>query len=462
MAANRLRKLWRRSNLLTTRLIRLFVSQENVPPEQAQRPMPPGVAGALPTGGQQAQSMVLAPSIPHRRQCSAMRISECLEGIQPEEVRWLWPGRIPRGKLTILDGDPGLGKSLLSLDIAARVSRGSDFPDGAPRQAGSVVLLNAEDGVADTVVPRLRAAGADLSKVHTIRVIPQPGGDRLPDIITDAAKIEMEVLRLRAVLIVIDPLNCYLPSEVNTWNDHHVRRALAPFAAVADRTGAAVLVIRHLNKRETPNALYRGGGSIGIIAAARAAFLVARHPQDSSLVVFAPVKMNLAAKPLSLAYRVAVTADVARIEWAGPVDLEADGLLAEHQATERPSELNRATEFLRSFLRGGPKLTEQVKSAALQLGISERTLKRAKGAIGVMAEHEGYGTGSKWLWHLGAEGQWPKEGQPTHTVTLAPFDGMARFDSKRDSKLEALLKELGDEEVEIDWDAPEQTGPDFC
>jgi hypothetical protein len=150
--------------------------------------------------------------------------------------------------------------------------------------------------------------------------------------------------------------------------------------------------------------------------------------------------MNLAAKPLSLAYRVAVKADVARIEWVGPVELEADGLLAE-QPADRPSELNRATEFLRSFLRGGPKPAEEVKSAALQVGISERTLKRAKGAIGLIAEHEGYGTGSKWLWRMVAEGQSPEEGQPTHTVTLAPFD------SKGDSKLEALLKELGDGEV---------------
>jgi hypothetical protein len=155
--------------------------------------------------------------------------------------------------------------------------------------------------------------------------------------------------------------------------------------------------------------------------------------------------MNLAAMPPSLAYRVAVLEGIAHVEWAGPVDIEADDLLAE-QPKERASELNRAIEFLQSLLKGGPKPAEEAKNEARHVGISERTLKRAKSAIGIIARREGYGAGGNWVWRLPVEGQSPKEGQPTHIRTLAPFD------------LEALLKELDAEpEIEIDWDAPEQT-----
>jgi hypothetical protein len=450
MSGNRLRRFWPSSNLRsgTARVIRLFLPRGGAVSQQGEAPPTieqSSIGGTSAKRQQQVHPVATVPPVP-QPQRDAKRISVCLADVRPEPVRWLWPGRIPLGKLTILDGDPDVGKSLLTLDIAARVSRGGAFPDGSPCTVGSVVVLNAEDGVADTVVPRLQAAGADMSRIHTIRVIPQPSGDRVPDIVTDAALIEMEVRHLGAVLIVIDPLNAYLPGSINTWNDHHIRRALAPFVGVAERTGAAVIVIRHLNKRETPNALYRGGGSIAFVAAARAAFLVAKHPRDSSLRVFAAVKMNLAAKPPSLAYRISVRERVACIEWTGPVDLEADDLLTE-QPNERRSELTRAIEFLQSFLKDGPKPAEEAKNAASQVAISERTLKRAKGAIGIMAQREGYGAGGRWFWRL-PEGQSPKEGQPTHAGTLAPFD----------AKLEALLKELGDgPEIEIDWDAPEQT-----
>lgn len=344
-------------------------------------------------------------------------ISIRLADVEPEQVRWLWRGRIPRGKLTFVDGDPGLGKSLLTLDIAAHVSTGSSFPDGAPCDAGNVVLFSAEDGLADTVVPRLRAAGADLSRIHTIPVVPVPGGpSRLPDIVKDAALIELEVTRLGgAALIVIDPLNAYLPSDVNTWNDHHIRRALAPFVQLAERTGAAVLVVRHLNKRESSKAIYRGGGSIGFVAAARAAFLVAEDTADSSLRVFAAVKMNLAPKPLSLTYRIEVVDEIPRVEWVGVSERTADELLEEPEH-EGKSELNRAMQYLREVLQDGPVPVQEVKKRAAGCGISERTLKRAKRSLGVIATHEGFGSGSEWVWSL------PKEGQAANTDGWPPMD----------------------------------------
>lgn len=357
---------------------------------------PPAVAPAnAPTSEVQTAPTTAVP----RR---AMKISVCLADVAQEPVKWLWPGRIPIGKLTILEGDPGLGKSLLTLDIAARVSQGIPFPDGAPCSRGGVVVLSAEDGIADTIKLRLLAARADVSRIHTILAIPTLGGPQFPDIVTHADVIGAEAARFGATLIVIDPLNAYLPTTVNAWSDHAIRRALAPFAAVAQRLGIAVVLVRHLNKRESDNALYRGGGSIGIVAAARAAFLVAAHPDDSNKRVFAAVKMNLAPKPSSLAYRIATAEDVPRVEWDGEVDIDADELLAASQEAA-PSELERAVTFLRSALQAGPTPAEDVKRMARGAGIAERTLKRAKRRIAVVAKHEGYGAGSRWLWELPVE-----------------------------------------------------------
>ncbi len=193
---------------------------------------------------------------------------------------------IPLSKLTIIDGDPGLGKSVLTLDLAARVSRGVEMPDGAAGRQGGVVLLTAEDGIRDTVVPRLDAAGADRSRVLALDLVPDAeGGQQLPRLPLDAPYIDAAVRRMGALLVVVDPLTAYLSERINSHRDQDCRRALWPLTKLAEETGAAVVVVRHLNKGNASNPLYRGGGSIGIIGAARSGLLVARsrqHGQASS------------------------------------------------------------------------------------------------------------------------------------------------------------------------------------
>ena len=181
-----------------------------------------------------------------------------LSEVAPERVRWQWEGRIARGKLNLMDGDPGTGKSAVATDMVARVSVGKTWPDGADCKAGGAVILSAEDGLADTIRPRFDAAGGDPSRVVAISTVPDAeGNERQIAIPDDLAIIEAAMERVEAVLVVIDPLMAFLPGEVNSHRDQDVRRALAPLARLAERTGAAVVVVRHLNKASGGNALYR-------------------------------------------------------------------------------------------------------------------------------------------------------------------------------------------------------------
>lgn len=189
-------------------------------------------------------------------------------------MSWLWQPRIPLAKLTVLDGDPGLGKSALTLDLAARISRASAMPDGSrglPEPAG-VLLLTAEDGLGDTVRPRLEAMGADLTRVRALKGVPGATADALTpiELPRDLSLVESEASACRAALIVFDPLSAHLGSEINPYRDQDVRRALLPLAQLAEQIGAAILVVRHLTKGFSSNPLYRGGGSIAFIGAARA------------------------------------------------------------------------------------------------------------------------------------------------------------------------------------------------
>ncbi len=215
-----------------------------------------------------------------------MPVGVLLSDVKPERVSWLWPGRLPLGKLTVLDGDPGKGKSTLSLDLSARLTRGDIMPDGSGGGfPAGVVILSGEDGLADTIVPRLIAAGADLSRVVALASCPDSEGDGehppvLPD---DLPTIRAAIARVGAKLAIIDPLMAYLSDGTNSHKDQDIRRVLFRVAALAEETGAAVLVVRHLNKATGGVALYRGGGSIGIIGAARSGLLVAADPDDENL-----------------------------------------------------------------------------------------------------------------------------------------------------------------------------------
>ena len=366
--------------------------------------------------------------------------------VEVKEIVWLWQGRIPLGTITVLDGDPGLGKSLLTIDLAARVTTGQEMPDGTPGVDGGVVLLSAEDAPGATIAPRLLAAGADMARVEDVR-----GADEW-DAVTgqhftsdfriprDIPLLEDVIQRQAVRLVVIDPLMAYLDMTVNSWRDQDVRSALAPLAALAEQTGAAVLILRHLNKASGMSAIQRGGGSIGIIAAARSGLLVAKHPDNPDHErVLAALKSNLGPPMPSLRYRLVPSSThhtVPVVEWMGACEWSAAQLVAvrlEGKDDASPTKVESAAAWLREALADGPRPVSDVEQEALDAGFSETSLKRGRARLRVVSEHVGQREGGYWQLRLpnsteqtsetGLKNAIPAQGgQPERVASLSDGD----------------------------------------
>jgi hypothetical protein len=316
-------------------------------------------------------------------------------------VQWLWQGRVPLGALTVLAGEPGLGKSLLSILLAARLSR-SELGDG-----GAALFLTAEDSREHTVLPRLLAAGADLQRVF-FPPMARDGFERLIRLPDDIGCLSELVRQTGAKLLVVDPLVAHLPTQVNTWQDQSVRGALAPLAALAEEHQAAVLLIGHLNKGQGTDPLRRLGGSIGLPAAARSVLLLARDPDDpqgngGNRRVLAHVKSNLGQLARSVAFAVEETSvsgemvvASARLVETGESSYGPAELLVVEEAEPR-SKLAEAEQLLRSELEQGRRAVIHLRSAAEQLGISATTLDRAKKKLGITSVKLDL---NQWAWQL--------------------------------------------------------------
>lgn len=329
-----------------------------------------------------------------------------LADVQPERVSWLWDGRLPAGKLTIVDGDPGVGKSTLALEIAATVSTGARWFDGRNAPRGNVLLLSGEDGLADTVRPRLDAAGADSARVHALvgikwRTEDGVAAERDPHL-GDIAAIEAAIRAHHVTLVIVDVLMAFLPVGVDSYKDQDARTILRPLAGVAERTGAAIILLRHLNKGQG-TALQRGGGSIGIVGAARAGYLAVKDPDDPNRVILAATKCNVGPLPTSLAYRLVGTENgAARVEWLGETDHTADELVSNRAGLGDSEERDALCGFLTDYVRqrGGECTAKEVADAAANnFGpIPKATLKRARDRAGIRTRKSAMTGG--WMWTL--------------------------------------------------------------
>jgi len=327
-----------------------------------------------------------------------------LSDVKPERVSWQWRGRLPAGKLVVVDGDPAVGKSTLSTDFAARTTTGTPWPDGAECPAGDVVILSAEDGLADTIRPRVDAAGGDPTRVHALTEIRYNDGDGTPRTrpvtLADVAQIEAAVVKVGARLLIVDVLMAYLPGRVDSHRDQDIRTVLAELSALAERTGVCILLLRHLNKATGGNPLYRGGGSIGIVGAARAAMLAAVDPDDETRRVLAVTKSNLAAMPPALAYRLVDSPEhgCARVEWHGTTDHQAADLLGRHDDDDDRTERDEAVEWLTGYLEAHDwqvNAGEATRAASAQ-GITKTTLHNARRRAGIVSIKDGLRGG--WVW----------------------------------------------------------------
>ena len=272
-----------------------------------------------------ASRYTLAKTTPETAEVGDRPVVQSLSGVKREAVSWIWPRRFPRGKLVLIGGEPGEGKSTMMLDVTARITQGGVWPDGGEAPHGSVLLLSAEDGLGDTIAPRLDAAGADSSRVHALTAIRQiDGTDRHLDLGHDVPQLEAAIQQVHPLLVIIDPLSAYL-GRTDTWKDSEVRALLSPLAALAERHGCTIAGVMHLSKTSGRKALHRLMGSIGFSAAARVVLAIATDPDDDTRRLLLPVKNNLTRKADTLAF----TLGDGRVAWdTNPVEgMTADSVL---------------------------------------------------------------------------------------------------------------------------------------
>jgi hypothetical protein len=305
------------------------------------------------------------------------------------------------GKLAILDGDPEAGKSIATIDIAARISRGAPMPDGSlPGRSGTVLLLSAEDEGPDTIQPRVTAAGADPARVRVISALGL-GLKHFPQFPADLPALGATIREHEAALVIIDPMMAFFPPKVCTNNDQSVRQVLMPMAELASETGTTILFVRHLRKSGGGYVMYRGAGSIAIVGEMRTGLMLARHPDDPDLRVLTQFKSNIGPFGPTLGFRIdrkEVTGQ-AFVDWTGRVDLSARDLCG-GGAPVRAGRIarERAAEWLREFLLNGPRRSTDVQLAANAAGIAIKTLNRAKEFLRIQSEAVREGDKTIWWW----------------------------------------------------------------
>jgi hypothetical protein len=337
----------------------------------------------------------------------------CLTDVEPTGVHWLWPGRIPLGYVTLLASDPGLGKSLLSLDIAARVSTGRPWPDSQPStlnsQPSSVLLLNIEDHFDTTVRPRLDALGADCTRILAMSHVPGEGAFNAPRPVAINRDIDRLEMLLREVadcrLIILDPITAFFGDSSNR-STGNVWKVLSNLSWLAASANLAVLAVSHLRKKEGA-AIYRTMGSLAFVAAARAVWTVATDPADASRRLFLPLKNNLAESARGLAFTIEPnpSSGAPVIRWLPDmIEARADAVPASTRWVGRPdNERQYAIDWLRTRLLGGSSPVREVRNDADAHGISHATLRRAFRMLGGEAIRRGTVQNGEWRWKLPAE-----------------------------------------------------------
>lgn len=318
------------------------------------------------------------------------------------KVQWLWRKWIPLGKITIFDGNPDVGKSTVMTDIMARLSRGDIMPDGSPGiDAAGSVYWTVEDDADDTIVPRLIAAGADLTRIRIRRCKRDAKGEVTMDI-ADIETLRRDIDGVGAKLVFIDPITAHLPGDVHSHIDAEFRNAMTPMQRFVADQGVALVASRHLNKTVGGDAITRGGGTMGIIGLARSG-LIAGHENgdDPDMRIVVPLKHNLAKASSALRYKM-VSADedsMPAVTWHGISYKSAEDLVAPRAPIKVLPALDKAIAFLHRKLDGmtpsGLSMRDLV-SEAREEDISEITLRRAKKDLHIQSVKRD--TASGWFW----------------------------------------------------------------
>jgi hypothetical protein len=314
----------------------------------------------------------------------------CLADVQPHPVAFLWQPYVPLGKLTLLDGDPGQGKSWVTAALAAAGSRGHALPGCAPCEPFRTLFL-CEDEIGAILRPRLDLLHADPTRIHGRDTVSHDPLDL--STAADIAKLDEIVAAFRPRLLVIDPVQAFL-GRTDFYRPNEVRGALHPLLRLAHQHNLALLVLRHITKARSARSIYAGQGSIDFTGAARSVLLAGSTTEDPNAHALVHIKSNLSPLGPAIAYRLDPT-----FAWQGPTPLTADDLLAPAAPPEDLNADREARAFLRALLAGPDPLPARViLAAARDAGIAPRTLKRAKHHEGIRTLRHGFGLGSVWLW----------------------------------------------------------------
>jgi len=376
-------------------------------------------------------------------------VTRRLSDIEAKPVSWLWPGRIARGKVSIVAGNPGLGKSQVTASIAVVVSTGGRWPvDRTQCTPGDVVFLSAEDDPADTLRPRLEAAGANLHRIHVMDsvILGYTGEGRQQNRAFNLQR-DMEALSAKltelgdVAAVVIDPITAFL-GDVDSHRNAEVRALLAPLSELAAQHRTAIIGVSHLNKSAGTEALMRVTGSLAFVAAARAAYLVAQDPENPARRFFLPMKNNIGPDSAGLAFRIegatvqsaAGPLETSLVVWdSTPVTATADEVMRT-QVPEHVSALREAEEWLRGTL-SEPTPAAEIPRMAAEAGISRKTLRRASDSLRIIKEKTGMKAG--WVWSLPPK--MPKTSEDAQQNCMGTFEEVGHLRKSEDAIVEVEL-----------------------
>lgn len=306
-----------------------------------------------------------------------------MEDIKCENVEWLWYPFVPYGKITIIQGDPGEGKTTLVLQMIAKLTRGETIINSETKEPINVIYQTAEDGLSDTIKPRLVAANADCSKVLVI-------DDKETPLTMLDVRLEKAIAETSARLVVLDPIQGFLGADVDMHRANEIRPVMKHIAEIAEKYRCAIILVGHMNKCNMGKSAYRGLGSIDFQAAARSVLIVGRIKDEPEIRVVCQIKNSLAPEAKSIAFKLS---EKNGFEWLGECDVKAEELLC---GTAKGMKQKTAVHFLEDTLSKGKMAQTKIAELAEEKGISNKTLRNAKKSLDIKASK----IGNQWYWEL--------------------------------------------------------------
>jgi hypothetical protein len=343
---------------------------------------------------------VIPSSAPAVAKLNVQKASE----IKPETIEWLWDGRIAIGKLTLFLGIPGIGKGLATMDVASRVSMGKPFPEAPNNNPPSDVLIfSSEDAAGDTLVPRLIAVGADLTRISIVETTTTPDGVKQFSLDTDLPALRAALAdNPKLKLIIIDPLLNHL-GKLNGNKEQDVRSALTPLGELAKEFKVAILVVTHPNKRSDVDAIASAGGALAVVGCMRTAWRFMESKDEEGLRYMAPLKSNLANSGMSIAYETVgetiqidgKDVEIGRIKWGSESSITLDDLMPGDKPS-KTKKYDKCVTWMVSALEAGPVLQSKMEADYKAMGFGEGTVKKVKSDLKVKSTK----TAGPWVWAL--------------------------------------------------------------